>query len=113
MIAAVVIGFAVLAVAGAWIRVGATVALNRWPLPLGTLSVNLAGSLLAGVLVSHLQGDGRTVLVTGGLGAMTTFSSFAAEVRAMGADRRWALAAGYAVVTAVGAVAAARLGLGL
>ncbi len=86
---------------------------NRWPLPLGTLSVNLAGSLLAGVLVAHLEGDGRTVLVTGGLGAMTTFSSFAAEVRAMGADRRWALAVGYIALTAAGAVVAARVGLGL
>lgn len=113
MTGAVVLGFAALAVAGAWIRVGATVALNRWPLPLGTLSVNLAGSLLAGVLVAHLEGDGRTVLVTGGLGAMTTFSSFAAEVRAMGADRRWALAVGYIALTAAGAVVAARVGLGL
>ena len=111
MSALVVLGFAACAVAGAWVRVGATVALNRWPLPVGTLTVNLAGSLVAGLLVAHLDGDGRTILVTGGLGALTTYSSFANEVRAMLGDRRHLLAAGYVALTSVGAVGLAWAGL--
>jgi fluoride exporter len=103
--------FLACAVAGTWIRVGATVALNRWPLPVGTLAVNLAGSFVAGVVVAHLGSGARTVLVTGGMGALTTFSAFANELRAMLADRRRLLALAYAAVTAVGAVALAWVGL--
>lgn len=113
MTAVVVLVFAAAASIGAWIRVGATRALNRWPLPVGTLTVNVGGSLAAGVLAAALSGDARTVLVTGGLGALTTYSSFAGEARAMLADRRWALAALYVLVTVVACVAGARVELAL
>jgi CrcB protein len=54
-------------------------------LPFGTLAVNIAGSLLIGMLFGLLYATGtlppqmKTFLVTGFLGAMTTYSTFAME----------------------------------
>lgn len=55
------------------------------PLPLGTLTVNLIGSLLIGMLFAYfhlnttLSPNLKTFLVTGMLGALTTYSTFALE----------------------------------
>ena len=54
-------------------------------LPFGTLSVNLIGSLIMGILfaIFHLNTDIpphiKTFLTTGFLGALTTYSTFAIE----------------------------------
>ena len=54
-------------------------------LPFGTLSVNLIGSLLMGILFAyfHINTDispyTKTFLTTGFLGALTTYSTFAIE----------------------------------
>jgi len=54
-------------------------------LPLGTLTVNLLGSLLIGVLFAYfhlntsLSPHLKTFMVTGILGALTTYSTFAIE----------------------------------
>jgi len=54
-------------------------------LPLGTLVANLAGGWLIGVAIAvfqahpHLDPAWRLVLVTGFLGALTTFSTFSME----------------------------------
>jgi len=54
-------------------------------LPLGTLVVNLLGSLLIGILFAYfhlntsLSPHLKTFLVTGILGALTTYSTFAIE----------------------------------
>ena len=54
-------------------------------LPLGTLAVNLAGSLFIGMLFAYfhqnttLSPHVKTFLVTGILGAFTTYSTFAIE----------------------------------
>jgi len=54
-------------------------------LPLGTLSVNLIGSLIIGMLFAYfhlntsLSPHVKTFLVTGVLGALTTYSTFAIE----------------------------------
>jgi CrcB protein len=54
-------------------------------LPLGTLAVNLIGSLLIGMLFAYfhfntsLPPQLKTFLVTGILGALTTYSTFAIE----------------------------------
>ena len=54
-------------------------------LPLGTLAVNLLGSLLIGMLFAYfhfntsLSPHVKTFLVTGVLGALTTYSTFAIE----------------------------------
>jgi CrcB protein len=111
MTAPVVALFVVAAVAGAWIRIGATRRFNRWSFPAGTFLVNVAGSLAAGLLATRLDGDARTVVVTAGLGALTTYSSFAGEVRALARDGRIGTAAVYVAGTVVGCVAAGRIGL--
>lgn len=55
-------------------------------LPLGTLAANLIGGLLVGMLIEgfgrwgHVPMELRLLLITGFLGAMTTFSSFSAEM---------------------------------
>lgn len=54
-------------------------------LPLGTLAVNLIGSLLIGMLFAYfhmnttLSPHIKTFLITGILGALTTYSTFAIE----------------------------------
>ncbi len=51
--------------------------------PLGTLSVNVLGSFLIGFLVlyfqEHLSAEYRALVITGLLGALTTFSTFSYE----------------------------------
>jgi CrcB protein len=67
-------------------------------LPMGTLAANLIGGYLVGVCVAVFQAMPqldplwRLALVTGFLGALTTFSSFSAEVVAMLMQQRYALA---------------------
>jgi len=87
---------------GAWLRWGLAVWLNgRFPaLPPGTLVANLAGGYLIGVaigLLAHhtsLPPEWRLFIVTGFLGALTTFSTFSAEVITLLQQGRlaWALA---------------------
>jgi CrcB protein len=54
-------------------------------LPLGTLSVNLIGSFIIGMLFAyfhlndHLSPHLKTFMITGILGALTTYSTFAIE----------------------------------
>ena len=54
-------------------------------LPLGTLGVNLLGSLLIGILFAyfhlntHLSPHIKTFMITGIFGALTTYSTFAIE----------------------------------
>jgi len=74
------------AVAGAWLRWGLGLALNPvFPtLPLGTLTANLVGGLIIGVMMTAadplgLSAATRLLITTGFLGALTTFSTFSAE----------------------------------
>ena len=71
-----------------WLNTGGT-----W-VPLGTLAANLIGGWLIGLLVGvfqalpHLDPAWRLALVTGFLGALTTFSTFSAEtVQLLQAER--------------------------
>ena len=112
------------------ICIGASVgALSRWQLglwlnptsaglmPFGTLTANLMGGYLVGVCVGvfqqlpDLDPVWRLALVTGFLGALTTFSSFSAEVVAMLQQGRYALAAGTSGVHLFGSLAMTLLGL--
>lgn len=94
------------------ISVGASLgALLRWQLgarlngvlpllPAGTLSANLLGGYLAGLAVAifallpQLSPEWRLFVITGFLGALTTFSSFSLEMVALLQQERfgWALA---------------------
>ena len=101
-------GFAFLAIGvgailGAWLRYGLGLWLNPVfaALPLGTLAANLVGGYLVGVAVAvfhinvELSPELRLFFVTGFLGALTTFSTFSAEVVALmrTAQYGWALGA--------------------
>ena len=78
------------AVLGAWGRYGLSLWLNGrhgW-LPLGTLAANLLGGLAIGLLLGLIERGAldpawRPFAVTGLLGALTTFSTFSAEVVAL------------------------------
>lgn len=67
-------------------------------LPWGTLAANALGGYLVGLVLAglhaHPQIDPvwRLLLVTGFLGALTTFSSYSAEVFTLLQAQRWALA---------------------
>jgi len=86
-------------------------------LPWGTLAANLIGGYLVGVCVGvfqqlpHLDPVWRLAMVTGFLGALTTFSSFSAEVVAMLQQGRLALALGTASLHLFGSLALTLLGL--
>jgi fluoride exporter len=90
--------------------------------PTATLLVNLVGALLLGVLLEVLVrrsrgGEStrarllRLGLGTGLLGGFTTFSALAIELERMLADGAAALAAAYALASALGGVAAALAGV--
>jgi CrcB protein len=86
--------------------------------PLGTLVVNVSGSLALGVVVGLVLAQGvepdvRVVVGTGFLGAYTTFSTYAYEtVRTAAAGHR-RVAVAYALGSVVAATLAAGLGLAL
>ena len=88
---------------GLWLNPGAV-------LPWGTLAANLVGGYLIGVCVGvfnalpQIDPVWRMALVTGFLGALTTFSSFSAEVVAMLQQSRYALALGTAALHLVGSL---------
>jgi CrcB protein len=103
------------------ICIGASLgALSRWALslwlnpgavmPYGTLAANLIGGYLIGVCVAVFQAlpqldpVWRMALVTGFLGALTTFSSFSAEVVGMLMQQRYALALGTAALHLFGSL---------
>ncbi len=89
---------------GLWLSPGAMI-------PFGTLAANLIGGYLVGVCVAVFQAlpqldpVWRLALVTGFLGALTTFSSFSAEVVGMLGQQRYALAFGTTAVHLFGSLA--------
>ena len=82
---------------GLWLN-PCNLAVGSLSLPWGTLAANLIGGYLVGVCVAvfqavpNLDPIWRLALVTGFLGALTTFSSFSAEVVTMLNQGRYALA---------------------
>jgi CrcB protein len=111
------LSIACFAVLGAWARYAQSLLVQRWlgrGFPYATLSINLLGSLLMGLLFFATSGRMdptlRTGLLTGGLGTYTTFSTFSLEVVTLLENRESAKAIGYALVSVLGGVAAAALG---
>ena len=92
---------------GLWLN---PIAISGTLLPWGTLAANLIGGYLVGVCVAVFQAmpeldpTWRLLLVTGFLGALTTFSSFSAEVVAMLALQRYGLALGTAGLHLLGSL---------
>ncbi len=95
---------------GLWLNTGAT-------LPWGTLAANLIGGYLIGLCIGvfnalpELDPVWRVALITGFLGALTTFSSFSAEVVTMLQQSRYALALGTAGLHLFGSLLLTLLGL--
>ena len=87
--------------------------------PWGTLTVNLVGGFLMGLLAGWLArtGDGgtnmRLLLGVGVLGGFTTFSAFSLDVVLMLERGQYWPAAGYVAVSVIGSVAALLAGLSL
>ncbi len=107
------------ACAGALLRWQLGLALNHagaW-MPWGTLAANLIGAYLVGVAVAVLQHHAdmdpawRLLLITGFLGALTTFSSFSAEVVDMLMTQRYAQALGTAALHLLGSLALTVVGI--
>jgi CrcB protein len=88
---------------GLWLSPGGVI-------PWGTLAANLMGGYLIGICIAVFQAMPqidpvwRLALVTGFLGALTTFSSFSAEVVGMLMQQRYALALGTAGLHLVGSL---------
>lgn len=107
------------AILGAWLRYGLGLWLNPMfvTVPLGTLAANLIGGYLVGaaVMVFHLNADMPSELklfvITGFLGALTTFSTFSAEVVHLIQNERYGWAAGAASLHLLGSLLMTALGI--
>ena len=102
-------------------------ALSRWGLglwlsngtglPWGTLASNLIGGYLIGVCIALFQAMPeldpvwRLALVTGFLGALTTFSSYSAEVIGLLQQQRLAAALGWAAIHLAGSLCMTYVGM--
>jgi CrcB protein len=102
-------------------------ALARWGLglwlnpisaiPVGTLAANLIGGYLIGICVAvfqvlpQLDPVWRLALVTGFLGALTTFSTFSLEVVTMLQQARYLLAFGTSALHLLGSLLMTLLGI--
>jgi len=88
---------------GLWLNPGALI-------PMGTLAANLIGGYLIGVAVAvfqalpHMDPAWRLAIVTGFLGALTTFSSYSAEVVGMLGQQRYWLGFGTAALHLFGSL---------
>jgi CrcB protein len=95
---------------GLWLNTGGL-------LPWGTLAANLMGGYIVGLCVGVFQAMPdldplwRLALVTGFLGALTTFSTFSAEVVSMLLQSRYALAFITAALHLLGSLLLTILGL--
>jgi CrcB protein len=81
--------------------------------PWGTAAVNVLGSFLFGVVWSladerlAISPEARTIILTGFMGAFTTFSTFMFETSNLLRDSQWLLAAG----NIIGQIALGLIGL--
>lgn len=106
------------AVLGAWLRWLLVAKFNAAlpSLPLGTLIANLAGGLMVGFAVAWLSAapqlhpNVRLFVITGFLGALTTFSSFSAESLELLQAGRYGWALAHSAAHLFGSLAAAAVG---
>lgn len=90
---------------------------SRWqaPIPVGTVIINVTGSLLLGLLTGWALSDDRgavlAIVGTGFLGGYTTFSTASVEAVRLARSGRGAAAAAHALGMVVLGFAAAALGL--
>lgn len=107
------------AVLGAWLRYGLGLWLNPVfvAVPLGTVAANLIGGYLIGAAVAlfhlsiELSPELKLFFITGFLGALTTFSTFSAEVVHLIQGARYGWAAGAAALHLFGSLLMTGLGI--
>jgi CrcB protein len=90
--------------------------LTRSPLPWGTFAVNITGAMVLGLLWGVAQKMTlspalRAGILTGLLGAFTTFSTFSLETVNLLSDRQYLSAAGYLLGSCAAGVVACLLGI--
>jgi CrcB protein len=107
---------------GAALRHGVNLGAARWfgtTFPWGTLTVNVTGSLVMGLLAAYLafRGDAsqhwRLLLATGVLGGYTTFSAFSLDVAVLYERGAIGLALGYVLASVILSILALFAGLWL
>lgn len=113
-----VVLIAVAAAAGALSRYGVGTVLAGRSFPWATLSVNLSGSFVLGLLLPYAvaRGWSETALLpmsVGFLGAYTTFSTFSYEAVTLLRDHRAPAALAYVAASVGGGLLAASLGYAL
>lgn len=104
---------------GAWSRWGLALWLNRGSdqFPTGTFVANMVGGYIIGVTIALIAAHPewpvsvRLFLVTGFLGALTTFSTFSAETFTFIQEARFGMALFYVVISLLSSVALTGLGL--
>ena len=109
---------AVGAVLGAWLRWLLVAKFNATVpnLPLGTLIANVGGGLVVGFVVAwltatpQLHPNVRLFVITGFLGALTTFSSFSAESLELLQAGRYGWALAHSAAHLFGSLTAAAVG---
>ena len=110
-----------LVVVGGGIGSGARYLVSTWVLsrwgtgfPLGTLSVNVLGSFLLGVVMQLGLGligaEARILVTTGFLGGFTTYSTFNFETLRFAEHGNWTLFMANAAATFLGCLVAGSLG---
>ena len=105
---------------GAMLRYGLTgwlQAVTGAVFPVGTLAVNVIGSLIIGALLELGTGrflmsvETRLLLTTGFCGGLTTFSTFSYETLVLLQGRQWLEAVGNLLLNAIVCIVAAWLGV--
>ncbi len=89
---------------------------TNWPAYAGTLAANLIGCLGIGLAFGYVESADRApwvkaLLVTGLLGAFTTFSTFSLDAMHLIADRRYFELIGYMGGSVLVGLAAVKLGM--
>lgn len=82
--------------------------------PIGTLTVNLLGSFLLGMIVGGQWHHALSLsLGTGFMGAFTTFSTFKLENIQLHLDKKWPVMISYLAISYIGGIMLAFLGMAI
>lgn len=112
------ISIALGSVLGAWLRWFFSLKFNHYfpNLPLGTILVNLIGGFIIGFAISFfanssLSPNYRLFVITGFCGALTTFSTFSAEVIGLLQDQKFSYAVALIAIHLIGSLICTIIGI--